>query len=103
MGFLMARRAEDNRILGSVIKEKKKSIHKTKKKLTRPAKRTRSKAPAQKRKPVRRQSQTAGVIAVEVTEVEVIGGIKQDSVDGTEATVSDPQDEHFPPEHEGSE
>lgn len=84
-------------------KKKRKSIHKTKKKLARPAKRARSKASSRKKKPVRSQSQTAGVLAVEVAEVEVIGDIQQDSVDETEAAVRDPLDEHFPPDYGASE
>jgi len=84
-------------------KKQKKSIHKTKKKLARPAKQTRRKASSRKRKPVRNESQTAGVLAVEVTEVEVIGEIEQGSVEETEATVLDPEDELYPPEHGGSE
>jgi hypothetical protein len=84
-------------------KKKGKSIRKTKKKLARPAKRTRSKASSRRKKPVRSRSQTAGVLAVEVTEVEVIGEIEQDSADETEAAVRDPLDEHFPPDYGGSE
>jgi hypothetical protein len=84
-------------------KAKGKSIRKTKKKLARPAKRTRSKASSRKKKPVRSQSQTAGVLAVEVAEVEIIGDIEQDFVDETEAGVRDPLDEHFPPDYGGSE
>ncbi len=84
-------------------KKKAKSIRKTKKKPVRPAKRTRRKASPRKKKPVRKQSQTAGVLAVEVAEVEVIGVIEQDSVDETEVAVRDPLDEHFPPDYGGSE
>jgi hypothetical protein len=35
--------------------------------------------------------------------VEVIEEIEQDSVEETEATVIDPEDELYPPEHGGSE
>jgi hypothetical protein len=84
-------------------KKKGKSIHKTKKKVARPAKRTRGKASSRKKKTAKSQSQTARVLAVEVTEVEVTGDIEQDSVDETEATVIDPLDEHFPPDYGGSE
>jgi hypothetical protein len=84
-------------------KKKKKPIRKTKKKLAHPAKRSRSKTSSRKKKPVRSQSQIAGVLEVEVTEVVVIGDIKQDSVDETVATVIDPLDEHFPPHYGGSE
>jgi hypothetical protein len=84
-------------------KKKKKSIRKTKKELTRPTKRTRAKASSRTKKTVRNQRQTAGALAVEVTEVEVIGDIEQDSVNETEATVIDAQDEHFPPYYGGSE
>jgi hypothetical protein len=52
---------------------------------------------------VRGQSQTAGVITVEVAEVVVITGIEQVSVDETEAAVTDPLDEHYPPDYGGSE
>jgi hypothetical protein len=52
---------------------------------------------------VRSQSHTAGVLAVEVTEVEVIEEIEQDSVEETEATLIDPEDELYPPERGGSE
>ncbi len=45
---------------------------------------------------MRSQSQPAGVFALEVTEVEVIGGIEQNSVEETESTVIDAQDEHHP-------
>jgi hypothetical protein len=48
---------------------------------------------------VRNQSQTAGVITVEVAEVVVIAEIDQVSVDETEATVVDPLDEHYPPDY----
>jgi hypothetical protein len=61
-------------------RKKQKSIRKTKKKLARPAKRTRSKASSRKKKPMRSRSKTAGVLAVEVAEVETIGDIQQDSV-----------------------
>jgi hypothetical protein len=84
-------------------KKKGKSIHRTKKKLARSAKRTVSKVASRKKKPVRSQSQTAGVLAVEVTEVVIIGDIKQDSGDETEATVIDPLAEHYPPDAGGSE
>ena len=84
-------------------KKKRNSFRKTKKKLARPAKRTRGEASSRKKKPVKSQSQTARVLAVEVTEVEVTGDIEQDSVDGTEATVIDPLAEHFPPDYGGSE
>ena len=84
-------------------RKKKTSIRKTNKKPTRPAKRTRSKASSRKKKPVRNESQTAGVVAVEVTEVEVIEEIEQDSIEETESTVIDPEDEYLPPEHGGSE
>ena len=84
-------------------KKQKKSIHKTKKKLARPAKQTRRKASSRKKKLVRRETQPVGVLAVEVTEVVVIEEIEQDSVEETEATVIDPEDELYPPEHGGSE
>ncbi len=84
-------------------KKKGKSIRKTKKKLARPAKRTRRKASSRKKKPVRSQNQIAGVPAVEVAEAEVIADIDQDSVDEVEAVVIDPLDEHFPPDYGGSE
>jgi hypothetical protein len=84
-------------------KEKKKSIHKTKKKLARPAKQTRRKASSRKKKLVRRQTQPVGVLAVEVTEVEVIAGSGEDSVEETETAVKDAEDEHYPPEHGGTE
>jgi hypothetical protein len=84
-------------------KKKGKSIHKTKKKVVRPAKQTRGKASSRKKKPVRSQRQIAGVLEVEVTEVVVIGDTEQDSVEETEATVIDPLDEHFPPHYGGSE
>ncbi len=84
-------------------KKKGKSIPKTKKKPVRPAKRTRRKASSRKKKPLRKQSQTASVLAVEVAEVEVIGVIEQDSVDETEVAVRDPLDEHLPPDYGGSE
>jgi hypothetical protein len=45
------------------------------------------------KKPVRSQGQTAGVLAVEVAEVEVIGIIEQDSVDETETAVRDMRSE----------
>ncbi len=84
-------------------KKKKKSIHKTKKKLARPAKRARSKVSSRKKKPVRNQRRTAGALALEVTEVELIGEIEQGSVDEIETAVIDPEDELYPPEHGGSE
>jgi hypothetical protein len=90
-------------------KKKGKSIRKTKpktktkKKLARPPKRTRSKASSRKKKPVRSQGRTAGVLAVEVTEVELIGGVEQESVDETEAAVRDSLDEQIPPDYGGSE
>ena len=84
-------------------KKKKTSIRKTNKKPTRPAKRTRIKSSSRKKKPVRNESQTAGVLAVEVTEVEAIEEIEQDSGKETEATVIDPEDELYPPAHGGSE
>jgi hypothetical protein len=83
-------------------KKKKKSIRKAKKRPARPAKRARSKASSRKKKPVRNQGQTARVLAVEVTELEIIGDIQQDPVEETEATL-DPLDEHFPPDYGGSE
>jgi hypothetical protein len=86
-----------------MMPKKKKSIHKTKRKLTRLAKRTRAKASSRTKKTVRNQRQTAAVLAVEVADVEVIGDIEQDSVNETEATVIDAQDEHFPPYYGGSE
>jgi hypothetical protein len=52
---------------------------------------------------VRDQHQIAGVLGVEVTEAEAIEEIKQDSVEETEATVIDPEDELHPPEHGGTE
>jgi hypothetical protein len=52
---------------------------------------------------VRNQRQTASVFAVEVTEVEIIEEIEQDSVKETEATLIDSKDELYPPEHGGSE
>ena len=54
-------------------------------------------------KPVRNQNQIAGVRTVEVAEIEVIGNIEEDSVDETEAAVTDPLDEQFPPDNGGSE
>jgi hypothetical protein len=85
-------------------KRKKKSIRKTKKKSTRPTKRTRGKTSARKKKSVRSQSRTAGVLAVEVSEVEVIGGVEDVSgVGETEATTEDALEEDFPPEYGGSE
>ena len=59
---------------------------------------------ARKRKPVRSQSRTAGVIAVEASEVEVIRGVEDVSdVGETEAITEDDLEEHFPPEYGGSE
>jgi hypothetical protein len=88
-------------------KKKKKPIrkakNKTRKKIARPAKRTRGKAPARKKKPVKRQSRTTGALAVEITEIDVITGIGDDSIDETESVVIDPLDEHFPPDYGGSE
>jgi len=84
-------------------KKKTMSIRKTKKKSTRPAKRIRGKASSRKKKPVKRRSQTANMLAVEFAEVVVIGDIEQDSVDQTEGSIRDPLDEHFPPDYGGSE
>jgi hypothetical protein len=70
-------------------KKKEKSIRKTKKKIARPAKRTRSKASSPKKKPVRSQSQTTDVPSAQMAEAEVIGNIQQDSVDEAEAAVRD--------------
>ena len=84
-------------------KKKGKTIPKTKKKPVRPAKRTRRKASSRKKKPLRKQSQTAGVLAVEVSEVVVMGDVERDSVDETQAALRDPLDEHFPPDYGGSE
>jgi hypothetical protein len=47
---------------------------------------------------VRTESQTAGVITVEVAEIVVIAEIEQVSVDETEAAVVDAIDEHYPPD-----
>ena len=85
-------------------KKKKKSIRKTKKKLTRPIKRARRKTSARKKKRVRSQSRTAGMVAVEVSAVEVIRRVEDVSgVGETEAITEDDLDEHFPPEYGGSE
>jgi hypothetical protein len=85
-------------------KREKKSIRKAKKKLTRSIKRAHRKTSARKMKPVRNQSRTTGVLAVEVSEVEVIGDVEDVSGDGeTEAITEDDLEEHFPPEYGGSE
>jgi hypothetical protein len=84
-------------------KKKKKPVRKTKKKSTRPTKRTSGKAPARKKKLVRKKSRIGGVLAVEVTEVEIVRGVADDSVDEVESHVVDPLDEHFPPDYGGSE
>ena len=76
--------------------EKKKSICKTRKNPTRPAKRTRSKAFSRKKKPMMSQSQTAGVRAVEAGEIEIIANIEPHLVDKTEVTVIDPKADHYP-------
>jgi hypothetical protein len=96
---------------GMMRKKKGKSIHKTKtktktkskKKLARLPKRIRSKASSRKKKPVRSEGRTARVLAVEVTEVEVIANIEHDFVDDAEGAMRDPLDEHFPPDYGGSE
>ncbi len=84
-------------------KNKKKKKKKKKKKIARPAKQTRVKPSPRKKKPVRRQNRTGGVLAVEITEIDVIGGGVDDSVEETESPVLDPLDEHFPPDYGGSE
>ena len=83
-------------------KKKKGPIRKTKKKPTRPAKQARGKTPAPKKKPVRNRSRSAGVLTVELSEIEVIGEVEDDSGgDETEAVAED--EEHYPPEYGGSE
>ena len=85
-------------------KKKKKSIRKNKKKPARPAKRTRGKTSARKKKPVTSQNRTIGVLAVEVSEVEMIRGVESvPGADETDATTEDALDEHFLPEYGGSE
>jgi len=85
-----------------VAKKKKKSIRK--KKPTRPTKRPRGKRSARKKKSVTRRSPTVGVLAVEVSKVEVIQGVESVSgADEIEATTEDAMDEHFPPDIGGSE
>jgi hypothetical protein len=84
-------------------KKKKKPTRKTKKKTARPAKRTRGKTSARKKKPVRRQSRKGGVLAIELTEIDVIGGGVGESVEETESSVINPFDEQFPPDYGGSE
>jgi hypothetical protein len=89
---------------GIMPKKKKKPIRKAKKKPARKTKKTRSKAPARKKKSVKRQSRTAGTYTMEVTEVDVITGIEEDdSIDESESLAVDPMDEHFPPDYGGSE
>jgi hypothetical protein len=85
-------------------KKEKKSIRKAQKKLTRPIKRARRKTSGRKKKPVRSQSRTAGMVAVEVSEVEVIRNIEDISnVGENDAIREDNLDEHFPREYGGSE
>lgn len=87
----------------SIRQTKKKTKNKTKKKIARPAKQTRVKPSPRKKKPVRRQNRTGGVLAVEITEIDVIRGGVDDSVEETESPVLDALDEHFPPDYGGSE
>jgi hypothetical protein len=85
-------------------KKKRKPIRKAKKKTARKTKKTRSKAPARKKKSVKRQSRTTGAYTMEVTEIDVITGIEEDdSNDESESLPVDPMDEHFPPDYGGSE
>jgi hypothetical protein len=84
--------------------KKKKAIRKAKKKPIRSAKRSRAKLPARKKKPVKRQKEKAGVIEVEVFELDSIGDAEDDSSFGeTRSGKEDDLDEHFPPEYGGSE
>ncbi|MBZ5660223.1 MAG: hypothetical protein LAO08_07415 [Acidobacteriia bacterium] len=84
-------------------KKKKKPTRKAVKKVARPAKKMRSKAPARKKKPVKKQGRMGGGVTVEFAEIDVISGIGEDSIDETESTVVEPVDEHFPPDYGGSE
>jgi hypothetical protein len=84
--------------------KKKKAIRKTKKKPIRVAKKSRAKIPARKKKPVKKPKEKAGVIAVEIIEVESIGEVEDDSSLGeTRSGKEDDLDEHFPPDYGGSE
>jgi hypothetical protein len=84
--------------------KKKKAIRKTRKKTTRSAKQSRAKIPARKKKPVKRQKEKAGVLAVEIIEVGTIGEVEDDSSFGeSRSAKEDDLDEHFPPEYGGSE
>jgi len=83
---------------------KKKPIRNSKKKPTRPTKRSRSKTPARKKKPARSQGKTAIMIGIEVSEIESIGLVEEASSVGESNTArEDDLDEHFPPEYGGSE
>jgi hypothetical protein len=86
-----------------MAKKKKKPILKAKKKIARPAKKSRVKAPARKKKPVKKQTRNTVALAVEITEIEVITGIEDGAMDETDSGVADPLDEHFPPDYGGSE
>ena len=84
-------------------KKKKKPTRKAKKKIARPARKARVKAPARKKKPVKKPSRASGGVTVEFAEIDVITGVEDDSIDDTESSVADPLDEHFPPDYGGSE
>ncbi|MBZ5642598.1 MAG: hypothetical protein LAO19_07555 [Acidobacteriia bacterium] len=84
-------------------KKKKKPTRKASKKTARPAKKMRGKAPARKKKAMKKQSRTGGGVMVEFAEIDVITGIGDDSIYETESAVAEPLDEHFPPDYGGSE
>lgn len=84
-------------------KKKKKPTRKAKKNPVRVAKRSRAKAPARKKSAAKAHRRKAGTLAVEVTEVDIITGIEENSIDERESSILDPMDEHFPPDYGGSE
>ena len=77
-------------------KKKNKSIRQTKKKLKGPIKRVRREASLRKKKNVRSQSRTAGMVAAESTEVDVMRGVS--GVGETETSMEDALENDFPPE-----
>jgi len=83
--------------------QKKEALLQHKNKLTRQANRTISKVSSLKKIHVRSQNQTAGLLVVEVAEVEAIAEPKQNSVDETETAMRVSLDEHLPPHYGGSE
>jgi hypothetical protein len=88
---------------GKMPTKKKKPTQKARKRTARPAKKAISKAPARRKKTVRKQTPKVGRVKVEFEEIDVIVGIGDNSEEETESAAIDPLDEHYPPDYGGSE